>query len=145
MLAFTCFWTYIAFSQLMLIWIAGLPEETPFYITRFNPGWAGLGVFLIFGHFFIPFGLLLSRARKRDPKRLARVAAWILCVHYVDIYWLAMPTLYPEGATFHWTQLTAFFSLGALAVAFAVWRLRGVLPVPMRDPYLPESLRYRQP
>ena len=43
MLAFACFWTYIAFSQLMLIWIAGLPDETPFYITRFNRGWAGDG------------------------------------------------------------------------------------------------------
>ena len=41
MLAFTAFWTYIAFSQLLLIWIAGLPEEIPFYITRFNPGWRG--------------------------------------------------------------------------------------------------------
>ncbi len=37
MLAFVCFWTYIAFSQLMLIWIAGLPEETPFYITALQP------------------------------------------------------------------------------------------------------------
>ena len=36
MLAFTAFWTYIAFSQLLLIWIAGLPEEMPFYITRFK-------------------------------------------------------------------------------------------------------------
>jgi hypothetical protein len=145
MLAFICFWTYIAFSQLLLIWIAGLPEETPFYITRFNAGWRGMGVFLIFAHFFIPFGLLLSRERKRDPKRLWRVAVWIMMVHYVDIYWLAMPTLYPEGATFHWTQPLAFLGVGALALAFGVWRLRGKLPIPMRDPYLAESLRYRQP
>ena len=69
MLAFTCFWTYIAFSQLMLIWIAGLPEETPFYITRFKPGWAWMGIVLILGHFFIPFGALLSRSLKRDPQQ----------------------------------------------------------------------------
>ena len=69
MLAFTCFWTYIAFSQLMLIWIAGLPEETPFYITRFKSGWAGMGIFLILGHFFIPFGALLSRSLKRNPQK----------------------------------------------------------------------------
>ena len=36
MLAFVCFWTYIAFSQLLLIWIADLPDETPFFITRFS-------------------------------------------------------------------------------------------------------------
>jgi hypothetical protein len=145
MLAFVCFWTYIAFSQLLLIWIAGLPEETPFYITRFKPGWAGMGVFLIFFHFFVPFGALLSRARKRDPKRLARIAFFILLVHYIDIYWLVMPALYEDGATFHWTQLTAFVGVGLVAIATGVWCLRGRLPVPIRDPYLPESLRYRQP
>ena len=145
MLAFTCFWTYIAFSQLLLIWIAGLPEETPFYITRFKPGWSWMGIFLIFGHFFFPFGALLSRSLKRDPKKLAGVAIWILLVNYIDIYWLVMPTLYPDGFTFHWTQPVAFAAIGLIAVAFGISRLRGRMPVPIRDPYLAESLRYRQP
>ena len=145
MLAFVCFWTYVAFSQLLLIWIAGLPEEIPFYITRFKEGWAWIGVVLIFGNFFIPFGLLLSRPRKRNPRRLARVAVWILLVHYMDIYWLAMPTLHPDKPSFHWTSITAFFGVGLIAVAFGVSRLRGKLPVPVKDPYLAESLRYRQP
>ena len=97
MLAFVCFWTYIAFSQLMLIWIAGLPEETPFYITRFNPGWRCVGILLIVGHFFMPFGALLSRSLKRNPKQLACVAGWILFIHFVDIYWLVMPSRDPRG------------------------------------------------
>jgi len=145
MLAFTCFWTYIAFSQLLLIWIAGLPEEIPFYITRFREGWRGMGVALIFCHFFIPFGALLSRSLKRTPHKLAGVALWILLIHYIDIYWLVMPTLYPDGISLHWTQPLAFIGVGLVAIAVAVSRLRGRLPVPMRDPYLAESLRYRQP
>lgn len=145
MLAFTCFWTYIAFSQLLLIWIAGLPEEIPFYITRFKRGWAGIGVFMIFGHFFLPFGALLSRSLKRNPRRLALVGIWILLVHYIDIYWLVMPNLYPEGFQFHWTSVTAFLGIGLLAIAFGVFRLRGKLAVPLKDPYLGDSLRYRQP
>jgi hypothetical protein len=145
MLAFVCFWTYIAFSQLLLIWIAGLPEEIPFYITRFRREWAGLGVFLIFGHFFVPFGALLSRSLKRNPRRLALVAIWILLVHYIDIYWLVMPTLHPDGFSVHWTNFTAFLGVGLIAIAFGVSRLRGRLAVPVRDPYLAESLRYRQP
>jgi hypothetical protein len=143
MLAFVCFWTYVAFSQLLLIWIAGLPEEIPFYITRFKPGWAWVGFVLIFGHFFIPFGLLLSRARKRDPQRLARVGWFILLIHFFDIFWLVMPALYPEGFALHWTTLPAFLGVGLLAVAFTVSRLRGKLIIPVKDPYLAESLRYR--
>lgn len=145
MLAFTCFWTYIAFSQLLLIWIAGLPEETPFFITRFKPGWAWVGILMIVGHFFLPFGALLSRSLKRTPRRLAVVAGWILFIHYVDIYWLVMPTLYPDGFGFHWTAVTAFLGVGLVAIAFAVWRLRGQFAVPIRDPYLGDSLGYRQP
>ena len=147
MLAFTCFWTYIAFSQMMLIWIAGLPEETPFYITRFKSGWAAVGIFMIFGHFFVPFGALLSRSLKRDGRKLAGVAVWILLVHYVDIFWLVMPGRYPDGAAsaLHWTNFTAFAGIGSLAVAFAVSRLRGQYAIPVRDPYLADSLRYKQP
>jgi hypothetical protein len=145
MLAFVCFWTYIAFSQLMLIWIAGLPEETPFYITRFKAGWAGVGVALIFGHFFLPFGALLSRSLKRNARLLGGVAMWILLIHFIDIYWLVVPTFSPDGVAFHWTFVTAPVGVGLLALAFGISRLRGHYAVPIRDPYLAESLRYRQP
>jgi hypothetical protein len=145
MLSFVSFWAYVAFSQFMLIWIASLPEEIQFFLPRLKGEWAVVGWILILGHFLIPFGALLSRSLKRTPKKLAIVGIWILCIHYVDIYWLVMPTLYPEGVSFHWTQPVAFLGVGLVAVAFAMSRLRGRLPVPMRDPYLPESLRYRQP
>ena len=108
MLAFTCFWTYIAFSQLLLIWIAGLPEETPFYITRFKPGWAGSASSSSSATSSCRSALLLSRTLKRNPRGSSRVAVWILLIHYVDIYWLVMPALYPDGFAFHWTNLTAF-------------------------------------
>jgi len=145
MLAFVCFWTYIAFSQLMLIWIAGLPDETPFYITRFSRGWAVPGILLIIGHFFIPFGALLSRSLKRNPKQLRVVAYWILFIHAVDIFWLVMPSRDPEGIAFRWTDFTAFFGVGLVAIAYGVSRMRGKLPVPVKDPYIAESIRYRQP
>jgi uncharacterized membrane protein YpjA len=145
MLSFTAFWGYIAFSQFMLIWVANLPEEIPFFIVRLKTNWAALGVVLIFGQFFIPFGALLSRSLKRDHRKLALVAVWILVIHYVDVYWLVVPTLSPQNMTFHWTSLTAFLGVGLLAVAFTVWRLRGRFSIPVKDPYLADSLGYRQP
>jgi len=145
MLAFVCFWTYVAFSQLLLIWIAGIPDETPFYIVRFTPGWRWVGVLLIFGNFFIPFGALLSRSLKRNPKQLAVVARWILLIHLVDMFWLVMPSRNPEGFTLRWTDFTAVIGVGLVGIAFGVWRMRGKLPVPVKDPYIAESIRYRQP
>jgi len=145
MLAFTAFWAYIGFSQFMLIWIAGLPEEVPFYITRLSRGWAPVGILLIIGHFFLPFGALLSRSLKRDPRKLIWVGIWILFIHYVDVFWLVIPTLTPEGLTVRWTDFTAFLGIGLIAVAFGVSRLRGQYTVPIKDPYLADSLRYRQP
>jgi len=147
MLAFTCFWTYIAFSQLLLIWIAGLPEETPFYITRFNPGWRGIGIFMIFGNFFLPFGALLSRTLKREANKLLFVACWILLAHLIDIFWLVMPTFTPDGPTPAGIGLSilAFVGIGLLTIGFGVSRLRGQYAVPIKDPYLADSLRYRQP
>jgi hypothetical protein len=145
MLSFIAFWGYVAFSQFMLIWVANLPEEIPFFVVRLKTDWAALGVALIFGHFFIPFGALLSRSLKRDARKLSMVAVWILVIHYVDIYWLVVPTLSPQGMTFHWTSLTAFLGIGLLAVSFTVWRLRGRFTLPVKDPYLADSLGYRQP
>ena len=145
MLSFTAFWGYIAFSQFMLIWIANLPEEIPFFITRLNQAWAPVGVVLILGQFFIPFGALLSRSLKRDRRKLAVVAAWILVIHYVDIYWLIVPKRSEDSLGLHWTSLTAFLGIGLLAVSFTVWRLRGRFTVPVKDPYLADSLGYRQP
>lgn len=145
MLAFTCFWGYIGFSQFLLIWIASIPEEVPYYILRMKGEWAVIGVFLIVGHFVLPFSALLSRSLKRNRRQLAVVAFWILFVHAVDIYWLVMPALSPNGLPFHWTMVPAFVGVGGLAVAFALWRIRGHFTLPVRDPYLADSLAYRQP
>jgi hypothetical protein len=142
MLAFTAFWAYVAFSQFMLIWIADIPEEVPWYILRINGGWLWVGAFLAAFHFLVPFFLLLSRDRKRDPRRLARVAAWMLLVHFVDVYWLVMPHLHPEGPHPSIVDLAAFLGVGGAAAAFLIVRMRGSAPVPVKDPFLNDSLRY---
>jgi hypothetical protein len=143
LLAFTAFWAYIAFSQFMLIWIANVPEEVPWYMVRTGDGWGLVGIFLAVGHFLVPFFLLLSRDLKRDPARLALVAGWLLLVHWVDIWWLIMPRLHEGGPRLSWLDLTAFVGVGAAAVAFLVLRMRGAATVPVRDPYLQDSLRYQ--
>lgn len=142
MLAFTAFWAYVAFSQFMLIWIANVPEEVPWYIVRIQGGWRWMAIFLVVFHFVIPFFTLLQRAVTRTPSRLALVAVYLLAVHWVDLHWLLMPNLHPAGPRPSPWDFTAFVGVGGLTVAFAVFRMRGVAAVPVRDPYLDDSLRY---
>ncbi|WP_242334290.1 MULTISPECIES: hypothetical protein [Anaeromyxobacter] len=142
LLAFTAFWAYVAFSQFMLIWIANVPEEVPWYILRIDGGWKWVGIFLALFHFVVPFFLLLSRDLKRTPRALSLVAGWLLLVHWVDLYWLVMPHLDPAGPRPSLWDLAAFVGVGGAAVAFTLFRLRGASPVPVRDPYLEDSLRY---
>jgi hypothetical protein len=145
MLSFVAFWAYIAFSQFMLIWIANVPEEIPWYVVRIHGGWGWMGAFVAVFHFVVPFFLLLSRPLKRDPRRLARLAAWLLLVHWVDLYWVIMPAFSAGGPRPSPWDLTAFVGVGGISVAFTLWRMHGVAAVPLRDPYLPESLRYMPP
>ena len=144
MLAFTCFWAYIAVSQYLLIWIANLPEEIPWYILRSQGPWTPVFVALGLSHFVLPFFLLLSRDLKLQPSKLVLVALWILAACWLDIYWLVVPAFKGEPH-FHWTMLTATLGVGGAAVAFALFRARGKYSVPVGDPYLDDSLRYQQP
>lgn len=145
LLAFTIFWTYIAFSQFLLLWIANIPEEAAWYVVRMKGAWTWVAVVLLVCQFAIPFCVLLSRDLKYRPKLLAAVAVWILLCHYIDIYWLVMPALAPNSTPVQWTDLAAFVGVGGVAVAFALWRLRGRFTVPVKDPYLADSLRYINP
>ncbi len=140
--AFVAFWAWMAYSQFMLIWIAHLPDAIPFFVPRFRPAWGWLGALLIAGQFGLPFFLLLSRDLKRRPWRLASVGIWLLVAHFLDIYWLVIPTAEPEQFKPSFADLTALVGIGGLLVSYALWLLRGRHLVPVGDPYLAQSVRY---
>ena len=102
MFAFVVFWTYIAFSQYMLYWYANLPEEIVWFEKRFSAGWGTVSWALLIFHFVLPFFLLLPRATKRIAPALAIMAGWLLVMHWVDLWWMTMPSMYvsemAEGA-----------------------------------------------
>jgi hypothetical protein len=146
MLAFTAFWAYIGFSQFLLVWIANIPEEAPWYGLRIFGSWRPLSIALFFLHFVLPFFTLLSRNLKLQPRRLAVVAVYLLVIHAVDLYWLVWPALTgTEGPTFHWTLVTAFVGVGGISVGFALLQAKNRFTLPVKDPYIAESLRYVQP
>lgn len=94
MLAFVIFWTYVAFSQYMLYWYANLPEEIVWFHKRFEGGWGTVSWALLIFHFVLPFLILLPRATKRIAPVLATMTVWLLVMHWVDLWWIAMPSMH---------------------------------------------------
>jgi hypothetical protein len=139
---FTVFWTYIAFSQFFLIWYANLPEETIWYKARMEGSWMTVSLFLMAGHFLAPFFYLMGRAVKRRGSTLAIGGAWLLAMHFVDLYWQIMPTLHPEGPSPSALDVAAFVTVGGCFVGTASWLMRRHALVPLRDPRLAESLAF---
>jgi hypothetical protein len=140
--AFTAFWAYIAFSQFFLVWYANLPEETIWYRARIEGSWKAVSILLMAGHFGVPFFYLMGRAVKRRGWTLAVGGAWLLAMHFVDIYWQVMPTLHPEGVRPSILDVAAFVAVGGCFVSAGAWLMRRQALVPLRDPRLAESLAF---
>ncbi len=139
---FVVFWAYIAFFQFMLIWYANIPEETAWYMLRMNDGWTLPALTLLIGHFALPFAFLMSRWVKRNRVLLAFAAAWVLLMHWVDLYWLVLPPTSPIRIPLHLLDLTTLVGIGGLFVATTAWTMRNRALVPRKDPRLDESLAF---
>jgi hypothetical protein len=143
MFAFVVFWSYIAFSQFMLIWYGDMPEETHWFKERFAGGWGTVSWLLLTCHFAIPFFGLLSRHVKRNRKTLAFWAFWLLTIEYVDIYWLIMPNLSPEHVPLSPVDVLCWVGLVCIYFGAAAMRTKGINLVPTKDPRLADSLAFQ--
>lgn len=142
MFAFNIFWSYIAFSQYLLIWYADIPEETVWLIHRWQGSWKYVSIAIIFIHFVIPFLVLVGRQAKTNPRTLKIMAVWLLCAHALDLYWLIMPTYSPGGAVFGWQEIgVILFAAGLIMVVFKLRAGKRNL-IPVRDPKLESGLNF---
>jgi hypothetical protein len=143
MFALTIFWAYIAFSQYLLIWYANIPEETEWFLKRFEGSWSWVSALLLFGHFIVPFLVLVFRSSKRNLRTLAITAVWFLVIQYIDFYWQAMPNFYPAGVAPHWLDLACVAApMSALGLVF--WsRMRAHALMPIGDPRFEQSLSFQ--
>jgi hypothetical protein len=154
MFAFTTFWAYITFSQFFLIWYANITEETSYFSIRNTGNWNTAMYFLVFGHFVVPFVVLLQAWLKKNPKWLSVVAVYTLCMHALDHYLITIPergislgNIKPQvfgaiqisipGA--FWGDIFAFITIGAAFVFFIIRALGQHSLYPNRDPRILES------
>ncbi|MCK6447848.1 MAG: quinol:cytochrome C oxidoreductase [Planctomycetes bacterium] len=146
--AFVFFWSYIAFSQFMLIWYADLPEETFWFKTRMEGPWAIVSVVLLFGHFLLPFAGLLSRHAKRRLGILTFWAVWLLVMQAVDMFWLVMPSVETSANPVTLAGIVSPIDVACLVGAGGIWLFAltklagGRALIPVNDPRLPQSLAF---
>ena len=139
--AFSMVWTYLSFSQFIIIWSANLPEEIPWYMHRVSHGWEFVAVGLIVVHFIVPFVVLLSRRTKRNAAVLARMALWMIAARFVDVFFLIGPEFYKDGLAIHWMDATAVIGLGGIWTSLFVANLKSRALLPARDAGLAAALK----
>ena len=150
---FVFFWTYISFSQYLLIWYGNIPEETEWIYTRQINVWGWIGLVLIFFHWILPFLALMSVKVRRKPWLVCFWAVYVLILHYVDIYWMIMPEAHGGMPGDH---ATAGGFLGVIASVLCVLGMVGLMlglllrladqtrVAAVRDPRFRESMAFEQ-
>ncbi len=95
--AFTVFWTYLFFSQYIVIWYGKLPWEQAWMVRRSDAPWGGFSTLVVVLCFVIPFAGLIGRKAKMKPALLATFATVILTGLWLERYGLIAPSLHREG------------------------------------------------
>ncbi len=139
---FVIFWSYMAFSQYFIIWYANIPEETVWFLKRWEGSWVNMSLLLIFGHFVAPFILMITRWSKRNTFMLVLMAFWILFMRWVDLYWLIFPVHSESGVHLSWMDVTTLLGIGGIFVWFVLYQLTKNALIPIKDPELGTSLRH---
>lgn len=149
MLALIMIWAYFNFSQYLIIYSGNIPEETIWYIKRTSNGWGYVAWGLVIFHFAAPFLVLLLQDLKRKPKKLAMIAAFILFIRLVDMYFLIAPSpRIGDHAGLHvpltisWLDIVAPIAVGGLWVWYFLGQLMSRPLVPVMDPFLENAIEH---
>jgi hypothetical protein len=143
--AFTVFSAYTEFAQYFVVWNANIPEETFWYLIRENGSWWWLSMILIFGHFMLPFFVMLPVKVKTCFKVMLPVCGWAWVMHFADLSFNILPARHHGGYPFKWLWL----QLGCLAFmgGFLGWvflkKFKSHPPYPQKDPRLLEAMGVR--
>lgn len=155
---FIFFWSYIAFSQFLLIWYANIPEETIWYRPRLDGGWRWASLVLLCGHTLIPFLLMMPRTLRRNKSYLWYAVIALLAMHWYDHFWIVMPQMFVSfqdlGALgvegmgtpkhiFGPVEACCFLGMAMLYAAFFCWEAGDRPLIPLRDPRLVDSLNHK--
>jgi len=147
--AFTVFYAYVTFAQYFIIWNANIPEETFWYVLReISPStgqrntWFWISQIIIFGHFFVPFLILLRIDVKHWFPLMTGLAIWAWLMHYCDMHFNIMPAASFGKDGFSPSLLDVACMLFFFGVLSKIWigSFFKYPPFPQKDPRIAEAL-----
>jgi hypothetical protein len=145
MFAFSIFWTYLWFSQYMLIWYSNQPEETKYFIERIGTAeksgpYHGIFFLNLVLNFLCPLLILMKRGVKRNWTLVTLMAILIIFGHWIDFYQMIMP-----GTLHGKSEMNLFeFGVPCLFIGIIMWGAGRYLTqnslLAKNHPFLKESM-----
>jgi hypothetical protein len=141
MFAFSIFWTYLWFSQFMLIWYADIPEEVTYYVTRiehYNLPFFGMLVL----NFIFPILILMNADFKRLTWIVIGAGAVILFGHYLDFFIMIMPATVGDQWFIGVSEIGSILFFAGLFILVVFTALTKAPLIAKRYPFMEESKHF---
>jgi hypothetical protein len=110
-------WAYLDFVQLLIVSQGDLPHEAPWYVERTSHGWGALSAIVAFGHFLLPFFVLLWPPLRRSSRVLGATAALLIVMELLRAWWLVLPA---GHRGFSWIDIAAMAAIWGFSAALAL-------------------------
>ena len=114
-------WAYMNFAQFLITWTGNEQQDIGWYVHRTYGGWRWVAGIIIFIHFLVPLILLLQRPLKANPDRLTTIAAGLLVLRILDLYWNVGPQRLADphsGFVLSPLDVLAWIGIGGIWYAF---------------------------
>lgn len=141
MFGISVFWTYLFFSQFMLIWYANIPEEVTYFVTRINnftiTFWGSVAL-----NFIIPFLVLINTDFKRVAPIVVTAGIIILFGHYIDFFNMIMPATVGNSWFIGIPEISSLLFFLGLFIYVIFNALTKAPLTPKRNPFIEESKHF---
>ncbi len=138
MFGISIFWTYLWFSQFMLIWYSNIPEEVTYFVTRLEDYKLPF-LCMVAMNFLFPLLLLMNSDYKRVPWFVLMAGIVILFGHYIDVFNMIMPATVGDRWSIGLPEISAVLLFLGLFLFIVQYALTKAPLLAKGNPFVKES------
>jgi hypothetical protein len=141
MFGVSVFWTYLWFSQFMLMWYANIPEEVTYFkfrILNYNLPFFGMVVM----NFVFPVLILINTDFKRVPWIISMAGIVILSGHYLDFHNMIFPATVGDQWFIGIPEISSILFFAGLFIYVVFTTLSKESLLPEGNPLIEESKHF---